>query len=75
MSRPSSGPDEPLPGQLANRGGGGRSNNYASSPDVRNAVMDYYRSDTKGGGNANLSALLTTVSVHRNLQLFSPDIS
>ena len=60
-SRPSTGPDEPLPGQLANRGGGrGGGNKYASTPDVRNAVMDYYRSDTKSNKNSNLSALMTS---------------
>ena len=33
---------------------------YGASPDVRNAVMDYYKSDKKDT-TANLSALLSTV--------------
>ena len=44
-----------LPGQA-----GGRGAKYGASPDVRNAVMDYYKSDKKDT-TANLSALLSTV--------------
>ena len=44
-----------LPGQSGGRGG-----KYGASPDVRNAVMDYYKSDKKAT-TANLSALLSTV--------------
>ena len=45
-----------LPGQSA----AGRGGKYGASPDVRNAVMDYYKSDKKST-TANLSALLSTV--------------
>jgi len=61
MGRRNSPPfDGPDANQLALPGQSGRGGKYGASPDVRNAVMDYYKSDKKAT-TANLSALLSTV--------------
>lgn len=52
-----------LPGQSSGVGG-----KYGASPDVRNAVMDYYKSDKKDT-TANLSALLSTVRTQHGISL------
>jgi hypothetical protein len=60
MGRRNSPPFDDPNNQLALPGQSSRGGKYGASPDVRNAVMDYYKSDKKDT-TANLSALLSTV--------------
>ena len=60
MGRRNSPPFDDPNSQLALPGQSGVGGKYGASPDVRNAVMDYYKSDKKDT-TANLSALLSTV--------------
>eukprot|EP01047_Picozoa_sp_COSAG01_P020485 COSAG01_NODE_1167_length_11440_cov_69.256238_2_plen_98_part_00 len=51
--------------------GGGRGQKYGASPDVRNAVMDYYKQDKKST-TANLSTLMNSVLLRFILPATSP---